>query len=141
MKAIQAISADRIDNWPQALNTYINSVKDNKFEWGVHDCCTLVSGCVKAITGVDPMIEFRGKYDEATHKQALQDIGAGTIFKTLIKKFGKSTHGAMGQRGDIAFHDGRCGIIIGRQALFLYEEGYGLMPSKRVDRIFKVGRN
>ena len=86
------------------------------------------------------MKEFRGKYNEDTYKEALETIGAGTLFKTLVKVFGKSIHPAMGQRGDIAYLDGRIGIVTGRTAMFLYEEGFGIMPIANVQKVFKVGR-
>ena len=130
----------RLDNWPNALNQYIGSVKDKKFEMGSFDCCIFVAGACKAITGEDPMKEFRGKYNEDTYKDALKTIGAGSLYKTLVKTFGKSTHPAMGQRGDIAYLDGRIGVVTGRTAIFLYEEGFGIMNVLNVDRIFKVGR-
>ncbi len=131
----------RKDNWPRKLNTYLQEVQHNTFEYGVHDCCTFMAGAIIAITGEDIMKEFRGKYhDEATYQEALDTLGQGSVYKTLRQKLGKPVHGAMGQRGDIAFLDGRCGIVIGRQAIFLYKEGLGLIPISQIQRAFKVGQ-
>ncbi len=130
----------RKDNWPRLLNEYISSVRDKQFKMGTFDCCIFASGACLAITGEDPMIEFRGKYDADTYEEVLLSIGAGDLYKTLVRAFGTPTHAAMGQRGDIAYFDGRCGIVTGRNALFLYEEGFGIMSLLKVDRIFKVGR-
>ncbi|PHR87481.1 MAG: hypothetical protein COA78_37040 [Blastopirellula sp.] len=129
----------RIDNWPQALTAYLVSINGHTYKLGTHDCCTLVSGCVKAITGVDPMIEFRGKYDsEETYHEALMLIGAGTLYNTLIKKFGEPVVGPQASRGDIAFYEGCCGIITGRKAIFLFEEGYGEVNITKIKRAFRV---
>lgn len=139
-EVLQDTPPTRYDNWPQLLNQYIAKVRDNKYEMGTFDCCIFVSGAVKAITGHDPMKEIRGKYDQATYKDALVNLGEGTLAKTLVKKFGKSIHGAKGQRGDICYHENRCGICIGRQGMFIMTEGFGFIPMTQVRAVFKVGR-
>ena len=129
----------RCPNWPRKLNEYFVSVKDAQFEYGVHDCCTFSAGAVQAITGEDLMSEFRGKYSTREESQSvLKSIGAGTLLRTLRKKFGPPVNGASGQRGDVAWYNGACGIIIGRDGIFLTQDGYGTAAISRIKWAFHV---
>ncbi len=129
----------RYANWPSLLNKYITDNRDKEWEWGVWDCCVFTGGSVLTITGEDPMEEFRGKYhDEDSSNEVLISIGAGTLYKTLRRKFGKTVHGAAGKRGDVAFYEGCCGIVIGPHAIFIKAEGWGLVPMTHIDKVFRV---
>ncbi len=131
---------ERIENWDVALNEYIASMRDEPFGYGTNDCCVFTAGGVLAITGTDYMEEFRGHYgDEDSSNIALASIGSGNLFKTLTRKFGKSLKGVYGRKGDIAFYDGCCGIVLGRVAIFIRSEGYGVVPISQVERIFRIG--
>lgn len=41
----------RIQNWPRALDEYVQAARCRPFAWGAHDCCTFAAGAVQAITG------------------------------------------------------------------------------------------
>ncbi len=130
----------RYPDWPIRLNGYITDVRNEQFELGVFDCCTFAAGCIKAITGVDHMPEFRGHYDSwDTADKALKEIGHQNLYKTLYKKFGPALPGVQGQVGDLAFYDGCCGIIMGRYALFLASGGFSHVRITFVQRIFRIG--
>lgn len=130
----------RYVDWPIRLNKYFMSVKDLKFEYGVHDCCTFSAGAVQAITGEDDLMsEFRGKYSTREESQSvLKSIGAGTLLRTLRKKFGPPVNGASGQRGDIAWYNGACGIVIGRDGIFITKDGYGTVSIRNIKWAFHV---
>ena len=129
----------RHDNWPSLLNKYLTDNRNNEWKWGTHDCCTFAAGAVEAITGVDYMEEFRGHYSsEDSSNQALTQIGVGTLYDTLKKKFGPPVHGAKGKRGDVAFSEGCCGIVIGKAALFIREDGWGLIYMTQIEHVFQV---
>lgn len=120
----------RID-WQRRLNEYLVKVSGKTFRYGRFDCCIFISGAVKAMTGVDPMKEFRGQYtSRETALQALRDIGSGTLYNTMRAKFGNPVPAVLGKRGDIAYHDGNLGIINGRHALLLTDKEF-LMVSIR----------
>ncbi len=107
----------RYVDWPSRLNEYIVAVRDNQFEWGVHDCCTFCAGAITAITDddTDHMEEFRNKYyTEIESDEALVDIGGGGLVETLTRKFGEPVIGQKGQRGDIGIYENCCGLVIGR---------------------------
>lgn len=129
----------RYPDWPRRLNAYLVSVRDKEFEYGVFDCCIFTAGGVLTITGEDKMSEFRGKYNSKDSSQeALETIGAGDLYKTLTRILGKSLHGAMGQRGDVAFTEGCCGLVLGTKAIFLTDQGFGMIPITNVQRVFRI---
>ena len=131
----------RYPDWPNRLNEYIVAVRDNEFEWGVHDCCTFVAGAVTAITddNVDIMEKFRDKYyTEIQSDEALVDIGGGTLVTALTEKFGEPVIGQRGQRGDIAIYKNCCGLMLGRYGMFVHKEGYRLVPLRSIEMAFRV---
>jgi hypothetical protein len=131
----------------QALMAYLEAVRDRPFEWGAHDCCRFAAGAVEAMTGSNPMAEFLGTYsDRDSARAALTKIGAGTLYHTLLAKFGRSLHPSRAQRGDIAYavHEGpTLGICLGQDCAFVGQQGQqkGLVmfPTLTVQRIFRHG--
>ncbi len=129
----------RRPDWPIKLNEYILAVRDKPFHYGQHDCCTFVAGAILAMTGEDPMAEYREQYDSvAAGKKALQSLGSGTLLKTLRKKFGKPLPGAHGRKGDIAWYDGALGLVLGRYAMFVGVNGYVMAPLSKLKYTFRV---
>lgn len=111
-------------DWQRRLAEYIQKVQHRKFRWGRFDCCLFAAGAVKAMTGKDPMPEFRGQYtSEATAKQALRDIGSGTLYNTMRAKFGNPVPAVQANRGDIAWLEGCLGIIVSRYAIMIFADG------------------
>jgi len=105
----------RYPDWPVRLNEYIIAAEKKEFKLGTHDCCIFAAGAIKAITGKDPMPEFRDQYDDwKSAEDALDEIGYDNLYKTLAKKFGTPVIGQKGQKGDLAFYEGACGIVLGR---------------------------
>ena len=103
----------RKPDWEARLAAFLEPLRTRPFKWGEHDCCTFASGAVEAMTGVDPMPEFRGKYrSAATSSRALRTIGAGDLARTLDSKF-RSVPASLAQRGDIVMHDGLLSICLG----------------------------
>jgi hypothetical protein len=123
------------------VNEYIESVKGEGYELGVFDCCTFAAGAVEAMIGVDPMAEFRGTYSTiAEYRQALKTIGKGTLYKTLVSKFGKPVNGCRGVKGDVAWHDRNCGVVLGYYAMFIAERGFVYVPVTKLQRVFQLSK-
>lgn len=94
------------ENWFELLLEYAECAAGVPFEWGSHDCCTFAAGAIEAMTGVDPMPEFRGHYnDKEGADEALKTIGKGSLYSTLRGKFGNAIKPAMAQRGDLMMAD------------------------------------
>lgn len=110
----------RLPNWEARLAAYLSPLRLRPFAWGSHDCCLFAAGAVEAMTGVDPMPEFRGRYSTAIGAaRALKRYGAGTLDTTLNTKFAP-VPAALAHRGDIIMSDGLLGICGGS---FLYAVG------------------
>ena len=135
------MKTERLSNWEMLLHEYLMEKRDQPFKWGVNDCCTFSAGAVEAMTGVNPMEEFVGKYKSAaTSHRALIDIGSGDLEQTLDAKFKECPIG-FAHTGDLAFFDGSVGVIIGGDAVFVTEDG--LYRVNRLDwtKAWMVGRD
>ncbi len=103
----------RKPDWEARLAAYLEPLRARQFAWGRHDCCTFSAGAVEAMTGVDPMPEFRGVYRSAASSvRALRKIGAGDLARTLDGKF-RSVTPSLAQRGDLVMHNGLLGSLLG----------------------------
>jgi len=130
----------RISIWEEALADYIAIKRHEPFEYGVNDCCLFASGAVEAVTGEDPMSEFRGKYDSLKGSlKAIKDIGAGTLEATLDGKFPEVAIGNA-QRGDLAFFDDSIGVVMGGFAYFVSDDGLEKVSRDMWDKCWSVGR-
>lgn len=130
----------RISAWEDALANYIATKRHEPFEYGVNDCCLFAAGAAEAITGQDPMSEFRGKYDSLkTSLQAIRDIGAGTLEATMDAKFPEVEIG-QAKRGDLAFFDGSVGVVMGGFAYFVSDDGLERINRSLWDKCWSVGR-
>lgn len=130
----------RISCWEDALSDYMDMKRHEPFEYGVNDCCMFAAGAVEAITGEDPIPEFRGKYDSLkTSLQVIKDIGAGTLEATMDGKFPEVEIGHA-QRGDLAFFDGSVGVVMGGFAYFVSDDGVERIKRSLWDKCWSVGR-
>jgi hypothetical protein len=131
----------RKDNWEAELSEYINSKRGTKaFAYGKNDCASFASGAVIAITGEDPIPEFRGQYKTARESlRALKEHGAGNLEKTIDGKFAEIEVGQAG-RGDLAFFDGSVGVIVGQFAWFVGEDGLERVKREYWDKAWSVAR-
>lgn len=133
----------RLSDWDHRLAEYLAWWRKAPFAWGERDCCTFSAGAVRAVTGEDPMAEFRGAYStRAGSARALREIGEGTLYRTLNAKFPVRPK-AFAQRGDLAFHGGNVGVVYGAEALFIGaandRPGLVAVPIADCTRIWSVG--
>ena len=134
------IKLTRHSAWEQNLSEYIETKRHEPFDYGVNDCCMFAAGAVEAMTGVDPMIEFRGQYDSLkTTIKVLKEIGAGDLEATIDGKFPEIAVG-YAQRGDLAFFDGSVGVVMGGFAWFASDDGLERVPRSLWDKAWSVGR-
>lgn len=115
-------------NWKKELIKYIEQCHRKEFSYGLIDCCTFTADAVKAMTGIDYMEEFRGKYTTKNEAlSALKNIGSGTLLKTMKDKLGAFVK--RGKFGDVAYMQGRdgptLGICLGAESIFIGEDTGG----------------
>lgn len=133
------LELERLATWEAALSEYVAAMRHVPFEYGENDCCTFISGAVEAMTGVDPMAEFRGKYDSLKGSmKALKSIGAGDLESTLDAKF-PAVSVSHARRGDVAFFDGSAGVVAGSFAWFVSDDGLERVPIAHWDKAWRVG--
>lgn len=119
---------NRFPDWEVRLAAYLEPLRRVRFAWGRDkrgklDCCTFSAGGVKAMTGEDPMLEFRGQYASETEAEAaLKAIGAGSLIRTMNAKF-QRVPVSHAHRGDIVMVDGNLGISFGDVSLHVGAEG------------------
>lgn len=134
----------RFDDWASRLNAYVIAAQDRvtpgmAVDWGKDDCCTFIAGGVEAMTGVDPMAEFRGRYKTRLGAmKALKRIGGGSLETALTKVFGKPISPGFGDKGDVALLGDACGLVLGRKSIFLTDGGLTFIDTVKVDKVFRV---
>lgn len=109
----------RRSTWEADLSAYIASVRGQSFAWGELDCAMFAAGAVIAMTGVDPIEVYRGKYSsEMGAAKALKKYGAGDLRSTLDSMFDPCPVGRL-QRGDLVWNGEAVGVCMGAYALFV----------------------
>lgn len=113
----------RLPDWETRLAAYLEPLRLRAFAWGRHDCCTFAAGAVLAMTDVDPIAEFRGRYSTPRGSvRALRKFGAGDLTATLDAKF-ERVPAALAHRGDIVMSGGLLGICLGPFLVAVGAEG------------------
>lgn len=132
----------RKENWPELLLDAVEAARSKPFAWGQHDCCTFAADCVQAMTGVDLMAEFRGRYTSA---------------KGAVKVVAKAGHAALAdawcaalaeiaplaaQRGDVVMFETdeglAVGVVTGTQAVAAGPDGVTFVPLELWLRAWRV---
>lgn len=130
---------ERIPNWESALSDYIESKRDEPFVYGVNDCCMFAAGAMIAITGIDPIPEFRDQYNSlASSVRAIKELGAGDLEKTIDGKLPEIPVG-LAQRGDVAFYDGSLGVVMDGYAWFVSDDGLERIPRSEWAKAWSIG--
>lgn len=115
--------AARLSDWETRFAAYLADAHVRVRAGKRHYCALFAAGAVKAVTGSDPSKPFRGKYAEtAARLEAAGD------------DYFDERPAALAQRGDLAWHDGSVGVVIGSEALFVGENELGEPDLVRVHR-------
>lgn len=135
----------RVEDWPERLLALIDSRRDLPFAWGENDCCTFAFDAVKAMTGVDPMADWRGRYDSAPGV-AREMVRRG--FKTLAEAVDAAmpevlSSPRLAQRGDVVMFDALEGpalaVVVGAHAAGVGPQGVTWVQMDQWTRAWKVG--
>ena len=95
------VNLTRLDDGMERLHALIDSARHRQFEWGIFDCFTFAADAVEAITGVDPMAELRGTYDDqrSATELLIKHGGVETAVSDILGRRAGTAEYA--QRGDI----------------------------------------
>lgn len=132
----------RTENWPEKLLEQVDLARSAPFAWGAHDCCTFAADCVLAMTGVDPMERFRGRYSSAA---GAVKAGAKAGHATLADLWSAALpeiSPALAGRGDVVMFlsvEGLAiGVVTGHQAAAAGPDGLAWAPMDLWLRAWRV---
>jgi hypothetical protein len=138
--------------WDAALIDALTLHQQQPFGWGVSDCIVLVADVARAMTGVDPMADWRGTYDTAEGATAtLAKLHHRTVSGLLGATFQRVAP-ALARRGDCGvvetLEGGRrvYGAVIvlgdmlaGKSPTHGGETGMTILPRDRLVRCWRIG--
>ncbi|WP_426163117.1 DUF6950 family protein [Sandarakinorhabdus sp. DWP1-3-1] len=123
------MTIDRLPDWTLRMNQALDAAASRPFVWASWDCCHFVADVVEAMTGQDPLVEYRETYaDEATAWQVLNDRD-GNLRAACRRIFGNCITAPFAKRGDVVLRRGgmAIGICVGSVAAFTSDTGAGLV--------------
>jgi len=92
----------RVENWPRHLQEFIETAASRPFEWGTFDCVQFVGEALDAMTGINPVENWRGRYTTETGAQRIinRDYG-GSLTHGWTKILGDPIPVSRAGRGDV----------------------------------------
>lgn len=104
------IEIHRREDWEQRVNEYVAGIRKREHSWGGKngglDCALAWAGAIEAMTDVDLMKEFRGKYSTEEEAMTLiEKAGYRDLASLLDDRLPRVTR-SMAQRGDLVMVKG-----------------------------------
>lgn len=101
----------RREDWPLALNDWVDSHRATPFAWHFFDCCSAAADWVRVCTGADVFADWRDQYNDAAG--AVRVIAkAGGLVPLVTAVLGEAIPAAFASRGDVVLVE-----IEGRESL------------------------
>lgn len=91
----------KLENWEASLAACIEKAVFAPFQYGVCDCVVFASDAVLAQTGIDPMLEGRGKYSTLRDGALLISKHRGSYEGIMDFYFNRLDNTRKAQRGDV----------------------------------------
>lgn len=135
----------RVAGWDRALEDLATAHVSITPEWGVSDCLMTAADAIKAVTGEDPLSQFRGKYKtEAGAARKMRANGCENVrkvFETYLQL--EPVNRLSARRGDvgvISINDEYvAGFICGSGFAVKQPHGLTFFPVTDIDQAYKVG--
>lgn len=132
---------NRFPDWATRLEVYLREPRE--FHYGAWDCCLFVCDAIRVMTGVDPALAFRGKYDSAKAARLLGSVKA--VSEAVAARYGMPEVSIRhARRGDVALikrgRDYSLGLIAldGRRVLVAGARGVLTVPRLLATRAWMV---
>lgn len=71
-------------DWASRLFEFIDGRRETKFRYGRHDCVMFAGDCVKAMTGLDMVEDWRGEYRGKRKADQLIAAGPSATLESLV---------------------------------------------------------
>ena len=133
----------RIEGWDQRLVEAIAAHQARAFAWGEADCGALFADVVMAVTGEDPLAEFRPWGSEQEALRRLAAAGHDSVLEAVAARFDEIVP-VDARRGDVGYPEVSLrlsfpAVVVGAVAVSRDEAGWVVLPRSRLLRCFKVG--
>ena len=92
----------RRDDWPERLAAFLEAQRRTAFSWTTHNCALFAADAVEAMTGEDPVPDWRGAADKASLLARLDTDHGGDLEEAATAVMGTPLERMrMAQRGDV----------------------------------------
>lgn len=129
----------RRHDWPERLDAYVESRREEPFAFGSHDCCQFAAGAVESITGENPA--DRWHYADETEALQLLELHGGVEGLVTIA-LGEPVHPSRAHRGDVVTGDfpsgTAAGICLGNECVFPSALGLVFWPRSVAVKAWRV---
>jgi hypothetical protein len=135
----------RFNDWPERLSAHIHARMKEPFIWGQNDCCLFAMDCVKAITGEDLAVPYRGYTSQAQALRLLKKHGGiAGIAEAVAHSYAiPEITPVMTGRGDVCLFDAgygdTLGICTGANVFAPAPHGLASIPTLKVNRAWRIG--
>nr|WP_313023125.1 hypothetical protein [Brucella intermedia] len=138
-------SSDRVPGWDRALEDLATAHVSIAPEWGVSDCLMTAADAIKAVSGDDPLSQFRGKYKtEAGAARKMRANGCENVkhvFESYLQL--EPVNRLSARRGDVGVMliNGEyvAGFICGSGFAVKQPHGLAFFPVTDIEQAYRVG--
>lgn len=118
----------RLPDWETRWLAYLSAAHVAVQEGREDYCALFAAGSVEAVTGDNPTTPFRGHFHEVAENLELVISG---LFPEIAP--------GVASRGDLAWHEGSVGVVIGGEALFVgHDNDLVRVPRAAWERAWQV---
>lgn len=100
----------RLPDWPERLAKVIEEWEHKDFSWGAGDCVCFAGAVHEAVTGIDAIARWRGKYFS---KEEARKLMRGELGDEVSAVLGPPISHHRARRGDIVMVRGGLGVCLG----------------------------
>lgn len=128
-------------DWAERMTAKLDEIRERPFEWAAWDCCHFVAALVEAMTGTDPLADYRGSYASEAEAWAAVTARDGNLRAACKRVFGATIKPAFARRGDVVMLRGgmAIGICAGTHAAFVGDDGIAWKPMAECSWAFPLG--
>ncbi len=138
-------SSARVPGWDRAVEELATAHIAIPPEWGVSDCLMCAADAMKAVTGIDPLAQFRGKYKtEAGAARKMRKNGCENVkdvFETYLQL--EPVNRLSARRGDVGVmlinDEYVAGFICGSGFAVKQPHGLTFFPVTDIEHAYRVG--
>lgn len=139
------LSLPRSDGWERALEDLASAQVSVLPEWGVSDCVMSTCEAIKAVVGIDPLEEFRGRYKTETGAaKRMRGLGCNHVKDLFdVHMMLEPVNRFSARRGDVGVTiiNGEfvAGFVCSLGFAIKQPQGTIFLPVIEIEQAFKVG--